>query len=191
MNRVLDITDRLPGRWVGWFQRLFSFLLVGGFGTVVNMVCFSIIYYSLVRLIDNLVVYFIAFIAATEVSIVSNFVLNDHITFRHLHGHSRSWQARCLRYHITSGGGTALTLGISFSLLHVLHISALLAQAMALIAATGFNFVFHHIFTYHQGHEKTSTGRGDQPMDHQAASRWTFVASATNVPPPSPRSNIL
>ena len=169
MNRLLNITYSLPGRPIGWFQRLLSFLFVGGLSAVVNLVCFSIAYYALIRSINNLMAYFLAFITAAEVSIVSNFVLNDSITFRYLQGRSRSWQARILRFHITLVGGTTLTLGISFSLLHLPHIPALFAQAMALIAATAFNFIFHHIFTYHDRHGKTSTVRNDRPEDHQEA----------------------
>jgi dolichol-phosphate mannosyltransferase len=150
-DRVLDITDTLTRGRADWFQRLFSFLFVGGLGAVVNLACFSIIYYLLVQSIYGLVAYLVAFITATEVSIVTNFVLNDHITFRHLHGQTHSWRRRCVRFHVTSVGGTLLTLGISFSFLHLLHISALLSQGTALIIATAFNFVFHHIFTYRHG----------------------------------------
>ncbi len=56
-----------------------------------------------------------------------------------------------MRYHVTSVGGTLVTLGLSFSLLHVLHVPALFAQAMALVVATVFNFVAHHVFTYAAG----------------------------------------
>jgi len=131
--------------------RLVSFLVVGGFGAVVNLVCFSCAYYALGWPVSRLLAYAIAFIIATEVSILVNFMLNDRFTFRQLHDRRRAWQARCMRHHVTSVGGTLVTLGISFSLLHVLHVPALLAQAMALVVATGFNFVAHHVFTYGAG----------------------------------------
>src|SRR5205823_1620637 len=41
-------------------------------------------------------------------------------------------------------------------LLHLFRGSALLAQAIALIAATAFNFSFHHIFTYHHVRRRTN-----------------------------------
>ncbi len=128
--------------------RLISFLLVGGFGAVVNLACFSSIYYPMARSLNGLLAYAIAFVMATEVSILVNFILNDHITFRRLHDQHRSWRVRCIRFHITSIGGTLVTLGISFSLLHLLHVPAPLAQSAALVVATTFNFVLHHVYTY-------------------------------------------
>lgn len=131
--------------------RLFSFLVVGGFGAVLNLVCFSCAYYALGWSINRLIAFPIAFVIATEVSILVNFILNDRFTFRQLHDRGRAWQMRCMRYHVTSVGGTLVTLGISFSLLHVLHVPALFAQATALVVATVFNFVLHHVFTYGAG----------------------------------------
>jgi dolichol-phosphate mannosyltransferase len=126
--------------------RLFSFLCIGGFGAIVNLLCFCGVYYPLMEVADSFVAYGMAFVVGTEVSIVSNFILNDRLTFGDLH--ARAWQARCLRYHVASIGGVLLTLGSSFTLLHLLHVPALLAQATALIIATACNFVFHHVFTY-------------------------------------------
>ena len=120
---------------------------------MVNLLCFSGIYYLLLGAANSFIAYGIAFLVGTEVSIVSNFLLNDRFTFGDFH--ARSWQVRCLRYHVTSIGGVLLTLGSSFSLLHLLHIPALPAPAAALIIATACNFVFHHVFTY--GHVAVHT----------------------------------
>ena len=129
-----------------YIVRLFSFLCIGGFGAIVNLLCFSGVYYTLLQVSNSSIAYGMAFVVGTEVSIFSNFILNDRLTFGDLH--ARSWQARCLRYHVTSAGGVLLTLGISFSLLHLLHIPALPAQAAALIIATVCNFLLHRFFTY-------------------------------------------
>ena len=126
--------------------RLFSFLCIGGFGAIVNVLCFSGVYYALIVVTSGFMAYGMAFVVGTEVSIVSNFILNDRLTFSDLH--DRSWQARCLRYHVTSAGGVLLTLGSSFSLLHLLHVPALPAQAAAIIIATVCNFLLHRFFTY-------------------------------------------
>ena len=113
---------------------------------MVNVLCFSGVYYPLLEVANSFIAYGIAFVLGTEISLVSNFILNDHFTFGDFH--VRSWRTRCLRYHVTSMGGVLLTFGSSFSLLHLLHVSALPAQAAALIIATACNFVFHHVFTY-------------------------------------------
>ena len=135
--------------------RLFSFLCIGGFGAIVNVLCFSGVYYALIVVTSGFMAYGMAFVVGTEVSIVSNFILNDRLTFGDLH--ARSWQARCLRYHVTSAGGFLLTLVSSFSLLHLLHVPALPAQATALIIATGCNFALHRVFTYSHVDVQTPT----------------------------------
>jgi len=135
--------------------QIFSFLFIGGFGAIVNLLCFSSVYYALLEVANSFIAYGMAFAVGTEVSIVSNFILNDRLTFGDLH--ARSWQARCLRYHVTSVGGVLLTLGCSFSLLHLLHVPALPAQATALIIATGCNFALHRVFTYSHVDVQTPT----------------------------------
>ena len=146
MLKQIPLNDRKETHEM--FVRLISFLLVGGFGAVVNLACFSSIYYPMARSLNGLLAYVIAFAMATEASILVNFMLNDHITFRRLHDQHRSWRVRCMRFHITSIGGTLVTLGISFSFLHLMHVPPLLAQSAALVVATAFNFVLHHVYTY-------------------------------------------
>lgn len=139
--------------------QLFSFLCVGGLGAIVNMLCFSGVYYSLLVLevANSFIAYGMAFIVGTEVSMISNFILNDRLAFGNLHTHS--WQVRCLHYHVTSMAGVLLALGISFSLLHLLHVPALPVQATALIIATACNFVLHCVFTYsHRAVQATNSG---------------------------------
>jgi len=131
-----------------FFKRLVSFLIVGGLGALVNIAFFTFTYTRLERSTPNLAAYLVAFALATEISLLFNFMLNDQITFRQLRGQKRSWQIRCVRFHVTSIGGTLLTLAFSFSLLNIAHTPALFAQALALIVATAFNFAFHHFFTY-------------------------------------------
>jgi putative flippase GtrA len=130
-----------------WFQRAFSYLLIGGFSVVVNLVVFSIMYYQVSWPHDQQWHYVVAFAVASEVSILANFFPNDAITFRRLPGHSRPWLVRCVRFHATYLLGTLLQLFTSFSL-HLLGSPALFAQAAAIALVTAFNFAFHHIFTY-------------------------------------------
>lgn len=154
MNNSFETFNSRIRRHKQLFQRLFSFLFIGGLGAIVNILCFTLIYDSLVSSMGTLIAYFIAFVLATEISILVNFALNDRITFRHLHSVHMSWLKRCLRFHVTSSGGTLLTLSISFFLLHFVHIRALLAQAIALIIATAFNFIGHHVFTYRHAYQR-------------------------------------
>ncbi|HEX6543166.1 MAG TPA: GtrA family protein [Ktedonobacterales bacterium] len=149
VDRSLDIADRLTSGRAEWIQRLFSYLFVGGIAAIINLITLK---FTLDWLATTSVPYGfqynIAFLIATEISIMANFIPNDRITFSRLPGHSRSWLHRCARFHVTCIGGVIVTYAI-FSLLHVVFkIHPLPSQAVALIIATAFNFTFHHVFTY-------------------------------------------
>jgi putative flippase GtrA len=157
VNRALDIADELTGGRADWIQRLVSYLFVGGFAACVNLAVLYVMR-NLVPLPFNDKVgwqsfahFLVAFLVATEVSILANFIPNDYLTFRHLPGHQRSWLERAARYHVTCIAGTLLTLLISGTLQFFL--AFMIAQAIALIVVTAFNFVVHHAFTYrHKSH---------------------------------------
>jgi putative flippase GtrA len=154
VNRSLDYVDAVTHGRADWAQRLVSYLFVGGFAALINLSVFSLIYYKVFPVPPNTLDQFqrglhwaVAFVIATEISILANFIPNDYLTFRHLPGHKRTWLARCVRFHMTCVAGTLLTLGISFAL-HLLFVPAWIAQAVALILVTAFNFTAHHLFTY-------------------------------------------
>ena len=147
VNRLLDLADTLTGGHAKWVQRTFNYLLFGGFAALVNLVLITFIYKGVKLSVDRHVHYAIAFVLATEVSIIVNFIPQDLVTFRHLPGHSRSWLLRCLRFHMTAIGGILVTAAVSFSL-HEVGLDITIAQAVAIIVALFFNFTFHHIFTY-------------------------------------------
>lgn len=148
VNGVLDVVERVSGGHAGLLQRVFNYLMFGGFAAIVNLVLFTILYYAVKMPIDHRIQFAIAFALATEISIMTNFIPQDLVTFRHLAGHSRSWLVRCLRFHTTSVGGVIVTAVVSFSLHEFLGLNATIAQACAIVVALFFNFTFHHIFTY-------------------------------------------
>lgn len=147
VNRVLDVVERVTGGQAGLVQRVFNYLMFGGFAALVNLALVTIIYYHVSLPVDKTVHFAIAFAVATEVSILTNFIPQDLVTFSHLPGHSRSWFVRCLRFHMTSVGGVIVTAIVSFSL-KLLGFHVTLAQAIAIVVALFFNFTFHHLFTY-------------------------------------------
>ena len=155
VNRALDIVDTVTGGRAGQVQRFFSFAFIGGLASLVNLLVLYVAYYHIsMPVITIHVHYVIAFLLASEISILANFIPNDYFTFRHLPGHQRSWGARCLRFHLTSISGTVLTFLINFGLSYGLHISPVVAQAVALIIVLFYNFTVHHLFTYR--HIKTA-----------------------------------
>ena len=152
VNRLLDLADALTGGHAKWVQRTFNYLLFGGFAALVNLALITFIYKGVTLSVDRHPLdrhlhYAIAFVLATEVSIIVNFIPQDLVTFRHLPGHSRSWLLRCLRFHMTAIGGILVTAAVSFSL-HEVGLDITIAQAIAIFVALFFNFTFHHIFTY-------------------------------------------
>ncbi len=154
VNRILDIVDSVTDGRAGQLQRFFSFVFIGGMASLVNLIVLYVVYYHLHMPGSTHVHYVIAFLLASEISILANFIPNDYFTFRHLPGHKRSWGARCLRYHMTSVSGTLLTFLINFGLSYGLRISPVLAQVAALIIVLFYNFTVHHLFTYR--HVKTA-----------------------------------
>jgi putative flippase GtrA len=148
VNRTLAMVDRVAPGKAGWLQRLTTYLMVGGFAALVNLVCFGILENTVSMPVSDVAHNFIAFVLATEISIFANFIPNDRITFSHLPGHSRSWWQRCGRFHMTAIAGTIVTYVVQFTLHYGAHLPYLIAQATAIIIALSFNFTFHHLFTY-------------------------------------------
>ena len=149
VNRVLDIVDTVTGGRADWVQRLFTYLFIGGVAALVNLAVFSLVLYG-IHMPTNLAVLhnLLAFVLASEISIMANFVPNDFVTFRHLPGRERTWAAHCTRFHITSIGGVILTYVLQFGLIFLAHVHATLSQAIALILVLVYNFSAHHLFTY-------------------------------------------
>lgn len=148
VNRALDITDQLTGGRAGWVQRAFSYLFFGGCAAIVNLVVFYIMLDRIALPVSAHAHNIIAYIVAAEISILANFIPNDYFTFRFLPGHSRSWGARCLRFHITTVGGVIITFVIEYALTSLTPVPAILAEAIGIIIALIYNFTVHHLFTY-------------------------------------------
>jgi putative flippase GtrA len=147
VNRLLAVLDARTGGHAALIQRAASYLVIGGTAALVNLAAFSLLYYRVLSGMEPHGRWLLAFIVATEISILANFSVNDVVTFRFMAGHRRVWYVRCLRFHITTIGGVLVTLGISGAL-YLLTVPAVLAQAIALLLATAFNFTFHHLYTY-------------------------------------------
>ncbi len=163
VNSVLDRVDTLTHGRAGLLQRFSSFVVIGGFAAVVNLVVFYLAFYhipfsaSVGTVLPNIT----ASALAAEISIMTNFILNDHFTFRYLPGRSRSWLTRCARFQMTSVTGSILTFLIEFGLTPLAHAffmragssilashAEFVAQAVAIILVLFYNFAIHHLFTY-------------------------------------------
>lgn len=147
VNQALALTERLTGGRAGVIQRLFTYLMIGGTAALVNLSVFAI--FEHFGSLKTLTLYtVVGYFSAYEISILANFIPNDYFTFRFLPGHQRSWLARCLRFHVTSLSGVAVTFVLSWIFYHPFDLPLLIAQALALILAVFYNFTAHHLFTY-------------------------------------------
>ncbi len=122
--------------------RVMSFLVVGGFGTLVNLGCVWVFsrYTSLP--------YDVYIVLATEIALLCNFLLNDRFTFHSLGGKQRPFWLRCVRFHGPSALGFVLTLALSYLAHHIGHLTPVLAQAVAILIVTVVNFSMHRLWTY-------------------------------------------
>ncbi len=151
VNQALAIAERLTGGRAGVFQRLFTYVVIGGTAALVNLGAFAVFeHFGSLKVLSLYSVF--AYVSAYELSILANFIPNDYFTFRFLSGHQRSWLARCLRFHVTSLSGVLVTFALSWVFFHPLGMRLLMAQALALILAVFYNFTAHHIFTYARTH---------------------------------------
>jgi putative flippase GtrA len=151
VNQVLAIVDERSNGRAGVIQRFTTFLFVGGIAALVNLAVFAIGLRLLAALSPSMNAYLqnlLAYLAAAEISILANFVLNDPITFSHLPGHDRPWLVRCLRFHVTTILGVLITFAVENVAHFTLGIPAIFAEATGIIIALFFNFTVHHLFTY-------------------------------------------
>jgi putative flippase GtrA/glycosyltransferase involved in cell wall biosynthesis len=86
-------------------------------------------------------------LTSTEFSMIVNFVLNDRITFRNLES-NRVWYVRLARFQIAALGGNLLTAILSTALHNGLSLSALYAQAVAIVITFFVNFLVHRFWTF-------------------------------------------
>jgi putative flippase GtrA len=148
VNRLLALVEELTHGKAGLLQRVFTYLMVGGFAACVNLTIFAIMLRLPILASNDQAHNIVAYLVASEISILANFIPNDRITFSRLPGHSRSWYARCLRFHTTCIAGTIITFVIEEIAHFGLGIPGLFAEAIGIIIALFFNFTMHHVFTY-------------------------------------------
>jgi putative flippase GtrA len=148
LDGLLALADARTGGKAGLLQRAISYLIIGGFAAVVNLVCLALFYQVIALPVAQGAHYLGAQVLAAEISILANFIPNDRYTFSHLPGHARSWWARCWRFHSTAIAGVLITIGVSSALHLWLRVPYLVAQAIAILVALCWNFTFHHLWTY-------------------------------------------
>jgi dolichol-phosphate mannosyltransferase len=134
--------DRAFERWPALrrFDRLMRFGLVGVSGIVVNTAVLWLLVAG-ARLAVPL-----ASVVATEVAIVSNFLLNDRWTFRA--GEQHGFWGRLLRFNGVALGGMLLTAVLLTGLTHYAGVPLLIANVLAVGGAMAWNYVINTRWTW-------------------------------------------
>ena len=122
-------------------RRLVQFLLVGASGVVVN----SAVLYLLAGVVG--LHHVAASAVATEVAILSNFLLNDHWTFAGVSSHLSRFR-RIARYNLVCLGGLVLTVAMLAALTHWLRIHYLVANLLTVPVAAIWNYLASTFFAW-------------------------------------------
>jgi dolichol-phosphate mannosyltransferase len=122
-------------------EEFLKFAVVGGSGVIVNMGCFF-----LLTRYAGLKIEFASPIAI-EVSILTNFFLNNTWTFRKRNTKVRL-AGRILRYHLVTGLAGLVNYGILLLLAKVFGMHDLIANLIGIIIGTFINFFLNSFWTW-------------------------------------------
>jgi putative flippase GtrA len=126
---------RKPANWV----QLVKFSAVGASGYVVNLA----VYTTLVHVAG--VHYILAAVLAFCVAVTNNFIWNRHWTFAARDGHMGFQAARFLTVSLLALGFNLIVLEL---LVSVAEVEKVLAQAIAILAATPLNFIGNKLWSF-------------------------------------------
>jgi putative flippase GtrA len=140
------LRERPRASYLAELSRLILFVGVGATCAAINL---ALVWFFTH---DRALPYVVCVTISTLISTFSSFMLNDCITFRSLVRHGHAWLYRCLRFHSAAAFGTLLTIGISTSLYHLSRLQPVTAQLIAIVVASGVNFVVHRAWTYRRVH---------------------------------------
>jgi dolichol-phosphate mannosyltransferase len=127
----------------GELVRLLKFIAVGLSGVVVNM--------GILWLLTELagLAYYISSLIGIEASIISNFLLNDFVTFADRRsGKTGSFILRFLKFNLTCGTGAAIQYGILLLLTSVAGLNYLLSNFIGIVVAFLWNYMLSTFWTW-------------------------------------------
>ncbi|MDQ0673988.1 putative flippase GtrA [Pseudarthrobacter siccitolerans] len=151
--------------WRSGFQKLYQaasartgrmtrFAAVGALGTLVNLLVMALLVHGLVD-----INYVPAAVVAAEVSILHNFVLQERFVFRDMRDGAGSWRARLTHHQLFNSAEALVRLPFLILLVDLMHIWALLAQAVTLALA----FVGRFLFTSRVVYRRKQPARNREP----------------------------
>lgn len=140
-------------------EEFIKFAIVGGSGVLVNMG----LLYLLTRIFSLRLE--IASAIAIEVSILSNFTLNDHWTFKKRSVQRPFW-TRILRYHLVTGLAGLVNYLVLLLLVNKFGLHDLLSNLIGIAIGTIINYSLNSLWTW-GGRSSSLASPGSQPADVQ------------------------
>jgi putative flippase GtrA len=124
-------------------RRFVKFCLVGASGFLVNM--FFLWFFT-----ETFKVYYLfSSLIAIELSIISNYVLNDLWTWHDRGKEGRvEYLKRMVQYHISASAGLLTNIAILWFLTEMLHVHYLFSNVFGILAGTFLNFFFNDRWTF-------------------------------------------
>jgi len=127
----------------GELTRFVKFLAVGLSGVVVNMGAL----WLLTRF--GGLPYYVSSLFAIELSIISNFALNDYFTFAdRRNGNGNSFLSRLLRFNVTCAVGAAIQYGLLLLFTSVFGVHYLISNIIGIAAGTLWNYLVNVSWTW-------------------------------------------
>lgn len=140
---MLNSTPPALSRQLARSQEFIRFCLVGVSGLLINSAALWLLVHSLGLPIP------VASAIATELAILSNFLLNDSWTFG-ASRRSQSFLQRLLRYNSVAFGGMLITAAVLTGLTALAGLPLLLANVVAVLCATLWNYLINSRWTWAQ-----------------------------------------
>nr|WP_084631886.1 glycosyltransferase family 2 protein [Demequina aestuarii] len=123
------------------FGKMSGFALIGAGGVVANLAIMA-------ALIQVGAPYLVAAIIAAEVTIVTNFLLQDRYVFRDMREHAAPWWARFATSFTFNNAEAMIRIPVLAWMVEALHIQSIVAAAITLAVAFVVRFVFHSLVVY-------------------------------------------
>jgi len=141
LRPILELLEKVPG--VDDPERFLKFSLVGLSGVFVNL--------GLLWFLTEIVgiYYLISNVIAVEVSIISNFVLNDLWTWRDRRDPGLiNFLKRLASFNVICAGGMVINTAVLWVLTSFLHIYYMVSALFGIAAATLWNYWMNNVITW-------------------------------------------
>ncbi|QCU77511.1 GtrA family protein [Citricoccus sp. SGAir0253] len=147
MNRLVRLAN----------AKISRFALIGAFGAVLNVLI-------MVALISLQTEYVLAAIVAGELTIITNFIMQEKLVFTHLSGTHRSLPQRFVRSFTFNTLETGARIPFLWFLVEVAHVLSPLAQSVTLLAAFFLRYGYHLKVVYAAQEASSPSARRPVPL---------------------------